>query len=327
MRKIIALAILIFSIQLSFAKKVKFSVDMRYQTVSLLGVHVMGDFQDEAGFPGDWESGTTEMLNEAGTSIYSVVVDIPADKKYEYRFVNGDQTYEAEFVPLASRVGYDFIDNRWVYIHNATEDTIKLAPLIFGGNAPFGKKLLRVYVDAAKISSLSADGLFVAGNFQNWNTGSDKLYNFIDKLYELIVYADSASTVEYKFYNGANAELVPAACASNGNRTVVLNSDSLLNTVCFASCSDCASTGININTKQNYIRLYPNPVVNELNLIFENTLSKNISIVNAQGQVISSYQKYTEKELLLSHLNLASGMYFVSVLDALGSSSVKFIVE
>ena len=55
---------------MSFAKKVKFSVDMRYQIVSLFGVHVMGDFQSEAGFPGDWESGTTEMLNEVGTSIY-----------------------------------------------------------------------------------------------------------------------------------------------------------------------------------------------------------------------------------------------------------------
>lgn len=326
MRKIILLTLLACTVSISFAKKVKFSVDMRYQTVSLLGVHVMGDFQDEAGFPGDWESGTTEMINEAGTSIYSVVVDIPADKKYEYRFVNGDQTYEAEFVPQASRVGYDFIDNRWLYVHNSTADTFKLSPILFGGNAPFGKKLLRVYVDAANMQ-VSSDGMYVAGNFQNWNANSDKLYNFVGKVYELIVYADSASTVEYKYYNGSTVEIVPTTCATNGNRTVVLNSDSALSTVCFSACTDCAIAGISINNKQHYLSLYPNPVANELHLKFENTLAKNISIVNTQGQEITSIQKYTEQELLLNNLNLAKGIYLVRVIDTNGSSSVKFVVE
>jgi hypothetical protein len=327
MRKIILLTLCTLIINLSFAKKVKFSVDMRYQIVSLLGVHVMGDFQSEAGFPGDWESGTTEMLNEVGTSIYSVVVDIPTDTKYEYRFVNGDQTYEAEFVPVASRVGYDFIDNRWVFVHNTAEDTLTLAPLLFGGNAPFGKKLLRVFVDLSKQTSPSTNGIYIAGNFQQWNTSADRLYNFVAKVYELIVYADSASTVQYKFYNGTDAEVVPPACASNGNRSIVLNSDSVLTTVCFASCSDCASTGINIMDKKNDINVYPNPVSEHMNIIFENNLVKDISIVNTQGQVMRSYWKYAEKELILNNISLDKGMYMIKVVDANGTNSIKFIVE
>ncbi len=327
MKKIILITLIMISVQLSFAKKVKFSVDMRYQTVSLFGVHVMGDFQDEAGYPGDWESGTTEMFNETGTSIYSVVVDIPADKKYEYRFVNGDQTYEAEFVPLASRVGYDFIDNRWLYVHNTSEDTIKVAPLLFGGNAPVGKKLLRVYVDAANLPNLSSDGIFVAGNFQQWNTNNNKLYNFIGKVYELIVYADSASTVEYKFYNGTEAEIVPSACATNGNRVVSLHSDSALSTRCFAACTDWEISGISINNKLKYVNVYPNPTTDLLHLDFDNNLTKDISILNTQGQIMLSYASYTEKELVLTDLNLTKGMYFVRVIDTNGSSSVKFVVE
>src|SRR5687768_5761872 len=109
MKKIIQFSLLfLFAANFVFAKKVKFSVDMDTITVNATGMHVMGDFQAVAGYPGgDWLPNTTPLTQEATSTIYSVIVDIPAFVKYEYKFVNGDQSYEAEFVPVPSRVLYN----------------------------------------------------------------------------------------------------------------------------------------------------------------------------------------------------------------------------
>lgn len=331
MKKIIALSLVLLSIHIAYAKKVKFSVDMRYQEVSLLGVHVAGDFQDEAGFPSDWESGTTEMLNEPGTTIYSVVVDIPADRKYEYRYINGDQTYESEFVPEYSRVGYDFIDNRWFFVADTQADTVALPAVLFGGNAPYGKKMLRVLVDMAKQNAISANGVHIAGNFQQWNTADAQLYSFIDKVYEIMVFADSTTTLEYKFYNGsttADAELVPAECATNNNRMFVLTTDTILSTVCFASCTDCANTGI-FTTQYNKInyKVFPNPFKQSLTIEFTSNANRSISILDVQGKQVFDLQNFNQSILHLENQQMASGIYLLKIIEAEGLSTSKLIVE
>src|SRR5512138_643604 len=95
------------------SKKLRFSVDMDTVTINPTGVHVFGDFQGVAGFPGgDWQSNTTPMTQVGTSAVYSVIVDIPAFVKYEFKFINGDQSYEVEFVPDQARVGYGFNDNR-----------------------------------------------------------------------------------------------------------------------------------------------------------------------------------------------------------------------
>ena len=84
---------------------------------------------------GDWASNTTTLTQEGSTEIYSIVVDIPAFAKYEYKFLNGDQFYEAEFVPII-RVGYNFNDNRWIYVDSLANDTTFVGAILFAGNAP-----------------------------------------------------------------------------------------------------------------------------------------------------------------------------------------------
>ena len=88
MKKIFLIISLVSVISFAHAKKVKFAVNMTGQTISTYGVHVAGDFQTIAGFTGgDWASNTTLMTQEADTNIYSIVVDIPAFSKYEYKFL------------------------------------------------------------------------------------------------------------------------------------------------------------------------------------------------------------------------------------------------
>jgi hypothetical protein len=82
--------------------QVTFRVDMRSETVSPEGVHVAGNFQSEAGFPDDWNPGTTRMTDEDGNGIYEVTLTLDgvfADQLFSYKFINGDQWGQDEIVP------------------------------------------------------------------------------------------------------------------------------------------------------------------------------------------------------------------------------------
>ena len=202
MKKILFLLSFAFLFTNVNAKKVKFSVNMTGQTISVYGVHVSGDFQTLAGFAGgDWASNTTLMTQETtDTNIYSIIVDIPAFKKYEYKFLNGDQWYEVEFVPVESRVGYNFNDSRWIFIDSLANDTTNIGAIMFSGNAPSGYTLLRFVVDMQSQTSINTNGIHVAGNFQGWNPILTRLCNLdtTSKYYEVISYVHTGN-YEYKF--------------------------------------------------------------------------------------------------------------------------------
>src|SRR5689334_19803480 len=188
MKKVLLTAVILLSATFVFAKKVKFSVDLDTVTANVTGVHVMGDFQGVAGFPGgDWLPNTTPLTQEASSTIYSTVVDIPAFTKYEYKFVNGDQGYEAEFVPLPSRVGYNFNDNRWLWVDSLANDTTDIGAILFAGNAPVNLTLLRFKVDMSE-ALVDPAGVHVAGDFQGWDPSKIMLYSFGSGVYEIIAY-------------------------------------------------------------------------------------------------------------------------------------------
>lgn len=70
---------------------VTFQVNMSETTVSPSGVHVMGDFNS-------WSPSATPMVAQGG-GIYAVTLSLPENTNYEYKFVNGNQTSNAESVP------------------------------------------------------------------------------------------------------------------------------------------------------------------------------------------------------------------------------------
>jgi hypothetical protein len=311
------------------AKKVKFAVDMSNDTINSLGLYVSGDFQVAAGYASDWCANCTPLVQEGTSSIYSVVVDIPAFQKYEYKFLNGDQFYNAEFVPLESRVGYDFNDNRWIYVDSLANDTTSIGALIFAGNAPAGLKLLRVLVDMQG-QSLSSSGIHVAGDFQGWDPAKTILYSFGSGVYEVINYVP-AGLHEYKFYNGnasGSEETVPFACAVSGNRSIMAPNDTVLEVVCFSSCTACTATGIAKNEKMINTELYPNPL-NERALLKFNDQSNFHTIImrDMTGRTIRTYNNYTGNELVIEKENLASGIYSVCITDREKSTSLKLVVE
>ena len=322
--------VLLISFQ-SNAKKVKFAVDMTGQTVNTTGVHVSGDFQTIAGFPGgDWNSATTTMTQEGATQIYSVIVDIPAFSKYEYKFVNGDQFYEVEFVPVESRVGYNFSDSRWIYVDSIANDTSYVGAILFAGNAPAGNYLVRFLIDTQTLPSVDGAGMHVAGNFQNWDPATDFLYSFTSNVHEKIVYLP-AGTVEYKFYNGnsvSGAESIPSICSVNSSRELTVSRDTILTSFCFASCTSCL-TAINENEVLTGVELSPNPAQNFTTISFTDlNLSYDISILDITGRKVAVYTSGNNSSVKIETSDLNKGIYFVNAIANNNKSySGKLIVN
>ena len=313
--KIIYITLFFFSFTcFAFAKKVKFAVDLTGQPISPNGVHITGDFQEIAGFPGgDWTSDGTPLTQEGTSSIYSIIIDLPAFRKYEYKFVNGDQFYEAEFIPIASRVGYDFNDNRWIYVDSTSSDTSFIVAIRFGENAPEGKKMIRLLVDMKNEGS-SPEGVFVNANLPNWNENQSILYRFIDNIYEAIFFVD-AGLFEYQFVNGRmnpKLETVPNDCAINHYRSINIESDTVLSGVCFSSCTACNTTSTDhINTNLEVIEISPNPAKDIIICNFNNHFAGTVELLNPLGQSITSYMSIGLNSLTIDVSSLKSGVYFI----------------
>lgn len=226
-------------------RKVKFSVDMTGQTVSSNGVHVAGGFQS-------WNPANTAMTQEGSTNIYSVVSDVAENSVVEFKFINGNDWPQAEGVPAFSKAGNSVNggsnDNRWAFVAAGT-DTLDLGAITFGGTAPTGKYAVRLAVDLTKETSVSSDGVSVAGDFQGWSPGKTRMANLFssNKIYEVIVFV-SSGTYGYKFINGnawGSDESVPSGCATSGNRTITVGtSDETVAKVCYGSCSACPTAPI-----------------------------------------------------------------------------------
>lgn len=320
----------------AFAKKVKFSVDLSDETVNANGVHVMGDFQKAAGYADDWAPDLTELTQEGTTNIYSIVVNIPAGKKYEYRFVNGHFSYEAEYVPNESRLIDPDFDNRWIYIDSLDNGTTDIGAIKFAKNAPANKFLLRFKVNMLKQFPLDLSNKnnipHVEGSFQNWSTTATILYAPNDTIFEYIAYVP-AGTYQFKYINGnsiAKEETVPAACATSGNRSVTVSADVVLDPVCFSSCINCGgSVGIAKQSRLKKINLFPNPSSDYTTLRFnDGDFNHTVNILDIAGKIVRTYENYNKAELRIDRDELNAGIYFISSQDSKKNlATSKWIVQ
>lgn len=334
MKKLLLLAFVLLLNGSSFAKKVKFAVDMTTYTINVNGIHMMSDFQTKIGLLADWDPSTLQLVQEGTSNVYSVVVDIPAFNKYEFKFINGIFGYEAEFVPEQSKVGYGFNDNRWLYVDSLKNDTTFVGAIPFSGNAPAGNKLIRFVVDMSNVSSVSSNGVHVAGNFQSqtWNTKNNILYSFGGGVYEVIAYAPAA-TYEFKYYNGntsGNTETVPSTCATNNNRSHNLVADTILPTVCYAACVSCSLASVfEYSNEISGIKMYPNPLVSSSILEFKNKDTYyTITLSDLTGRILKTYYSEAGESVEIKKEELRAGVYFVSVKDKRHAKSTsKLIIE
>ncbi|MES2515397.1 MAG: T9SS type A sorting domain-containing protein [Bacteroidota bacterium] len=331
MKKILLGLSLIFAVTQVSAKKVKFAVDMTGQTISAFGVHIVGDFQEAAGYPLNWDPAATTLTQEGATNIYSIIVAIPAFTKYEYLFVNGDQTYEAEFVPDESRVGYNFDDNRWLYVDSLANDTSFVGAILFGGNAPSGFSLVRYKVDMANALPVSPNGVHVGDNMNSFSTTKVPLYSFGNDVYEIISYYQNSSYA-FKYYNGntiSTGETISGPCDVFGNRGLTVTKDTVMSPVCFSSCSLCSLTSIKEHSISNLFNVFPNPAKNKLTIqSAQNDLIEAVIIYNIAGQQVKHFSAIHQHSITFDELDLPAGLYTVKVSDKDKSAQhLKLIIE
>jgi hypothetical protein len=311
--KLLFAMVFVLSCQFSFAKKVTFRVDMSLQSINIDGVFITGDFQSEAGLGTDFA--TLSPMTASKNGIYSLTVDLPAHRKYEYKFANGAFFYDVEFVPVESRVGYDFVDNRFIYVDSTSTDTLILPAILYGENAPAGLNLARVFVDMGN-ENVSSAGVHVAGNFNNWNTNNLGLYAFVNNIYEGIAYF-AGSELQYKFINGntlSASEIVPSSCGNNGYRTLAINGPSTSNVVCYNHCEACV-TGISNWNAANTSCVYPNPIsnVNSKLKIRNNFQIQSIRLFQNNGQLIKYINQIGSKNYEFLIEGIASGNYYLQI--------------
>lgn len=316
---LITLSCVLFA-SVSVAKHIRFTVDMTDQVVSPNGVHLTGDFQALLGLEnGDWQSNTLLMAQQSDSNLYSVVLELPAFQKYEYKFVNGDQFYEVEFVPWESRVGYDFNDNRWLYLDSLSNDTTFIGALKFGENAPAGLQLMRFLVDMQQ-ANVSATGVHVAGDFNAWNPTTNILYSFVDGIYEGIAYAPAGS-YSYHFINGnqtTDAELVPDSCTdAGGNRNLILETHTILPTVCYAACEACVVNNID-HAFVEITLVYPNPTDGLTQFIVPDGHVKEAQLMDAFGRVVQQVKVAGARSFAIDLTTFSSGIYHARLFHADG---------
>ena len=333
MRKGFITALLLIVVSTAFAKKVKFAVDMTGISINATGMHIAGDFQSVIGVPaGDWSSDGTPLIQDVSNpDIYSIVVDLPAFRKYEYKFLNGDQFYDAEFVPVESRVGYDFNDNRWIYVDSLANDTTFAGAILFAGNAPAGMSLVRFMVDMQNESSVSAAGVHIAGDYQGMDPATNRLYTFGSNIYEIINYV-TPGLHGFNYINGntvGEVEVVSGSCAMSGVRVLNVPYDTVLSTVCYSSCSSCVASGIAENDLAANINMYPNPAHEYTVVKFsDNSSVHTVYVRDLTGRIIRTYANYSASELRIEKENMTAGVYFVSVENAdKASTSMKLVVQ
>ncbi|MBL7921760.1 MAG: T9SS type A sorting domain-containing protein [Bacteroidia bacterium] len=331
MKKLLSLLIILCISSGVFAKKVKFAVNMGTNTISPNGIHVIGDFQVIAGFgTSDWDPGTTSLTQEGSSTIYSIIVNIPAFNKYEYKFVNGNQTYEAEFVPEEARVGYNFNDNRWLYVDSLANDTTFVGAIMFGGNAPFGKSLIRYKVDMSGVLPVSANGTHVGASYQNFNPATVFMYSFGNDVYEIINYVTNG-TYQFKFYNGntiGNSETVPGSCATSGNRSIIVTKDTVMPEICFSSCAVCAlGVGVKENSSSALsLKMYPNPAKNVVTLNSKIKGIYAIVVFDAKGKQVMLVKNVETETTQLNIQDLNAGIYFVRLVGKNNQTTIQKLV-
>lgn len=314
------------------AKKVMFTVNMTGQTtISALGMHIMGDFQTAAGVGADWTPNTCLMTQDAvDSNLYHYTVDIPAFAKYEFKYLNGDQSYEVEVVPLESQVGYNFDDNRWIFIDSLDADTMKLAPVVFSANAPLGLHMIRFLVDMTT-QPYNATGVHVAGSFQGNDPSTHRMYSFGNNVFEIISYMPLGSYT-YVYYNGntsTQAETVPSPCAVSGQRAINLGIDTVLPNVCFSSCLTCYPTFVLPTAFDASITMFPNPMNQQTSIFFKDASDyHHVVLTDFTGRQIVKKLFVREKTLNIARATLSKGIYSVTVENNRGKRlSQQLIVE
>lgn len=307
------------------AKSVMFRVDLGDRACNSTGVHISGSWAE-----GDWSATLTPMQNEPGTTIYSVVIEMPAGKQYEYKFLNGDQWYDSEFVPTESRVLYDYNDNRWIYVDSLDDETLRLAPVLFAGNAPQGMYLVRFRVDMTYVPNAQNKRITFFTPRDGWDIYTSRMYSFSDKIYEGLCYLPSGD-IGYYFLTDEVMETVPADCkAGEGDnyRYFHVDKDTMLPAYVFSSCKDINVLPAEDVTSGSEVQVAPIPSgASDVSISAAGDARiVGLQIIDSQGNTVLNDKLNPSLSITLLRSNFSAGVFLARVATNDGKVTTKKII-
>ncbi len=165
--------------------------------------------------------------------------------------------------------------------------------------------------------------LYGSRAFSNWNTNNNYGYTIHNE------FTSTAFPYSFLFGTGSCADQVNNPCHAYDNST--LRENNLANFFAplisaSAMCDTTSTTGIELFEKKSKFLMYPNPVVNILNVLvkqFDEGTLKISTILGLPVKEISLKQDRTEIDLTA----FSRGIYYVTFTNKYGSSSSSKIIK
>jgi Secretion system C-terminal sorting domain len=167
------------------------------------------------------------------------------------------------------------------------------------------------------------------GDIQAWDPTATYMYSFVSGIYEIISYT-LPGLHSYRFLNGndvGTSETVPDSCNLGGSRTFDLVDHTVLNTVCFSSCTQC-EVAISVDDfSPDKMSIFPNPMTDRTIIQVVTANNSFVRISDASGKLI--FSKSMNNRIELNGHDFSSGIYCVQMMSSNGSQMAisKLVVE
>lgn len=216
---------------------VRFRVDMSNEDVSPFGVHVAGSFQG-------WDPAGTELTDPDGDMVYESIQHFDAADltEVEFKFINGN-TWADPNELIDGECGNES-GNRVLALDS---ENILLAADATGGaycfnacSACVAPLVVTFTADMSVVSSVSPEGVHLAGSFQGWDPAGTPLMDNGDGTWSVALEVPPG-THEFKFINsnawdGNEENMEGSGCNNGGNRIATFDDMNNIYTACFNTC-------------------------------------------------------------------------------------------
>ena len=216
---------------------VRFRVDMSNEDVSPFGVHVAGSFQG-------WDPAGTELMDPDGDMVYESIQHFDAADmtEVEFKFINGN-TWADPNELIDGACGNES-GNRVLMLDS---ENILLAADATGGaycfnscSACVAPLVVTFTADMSVVSSVSPEGVHLAGSFQGWDPAGTPLMDNGDGTWSVSLEVPPG-THEFKFINsnawdGNEENMEGSGCNNGGNRIATFDDMNNTYTACFNTC-------------------------------------------------------------------------------------------
>ncbi len=194
---------------------------------------------------------------------------------------------------------------------------------------------------------LSGNGVYVAGDFQSWSPGvsayelKDTDGDNIFRLTADVTPVDGKLTFKYvndntwgnnETFGAESGDCIVEDSDGNKNRQVEIPAGTTSVELATWVYDSCTESAIATSTKElqtvSGMKVTPNPFSDVAVLTFENTSSERLDlrVTNLMGQVVYAQNDLNSNTVELNRGDLASGVYFASLVNPAGLFATQRIV-